>query len=173
MPLRRTSPLVIGTALLALGATACTGGPSSSSAGSSPGASGSSSGGAAPATYQTQHRGGTLHLVAKSAGGTLDPMVNYTLQYWQLFQATYDGLLAFKKQAGQPSFTVVPDLAQSMPKVTDGGKTYTFTLRKGIKFSNGAPVTTDDVVASFKRIFTVSSPPPGRSTTASSAPARA
>jgi len=161
MSLRRTSPVLIGTALLALGATACTSGTSSSSGGSSPGASGSSSGAAAPATYQRQHRGGTLHLVAKSAGGTLDPMVNYTLQYWQLYQATYDGLLAFKKQAGQASFTVVPDLAQSMPQVTDGGKTYTFTLRKGIKFSNGAPLTTDDVVASFKRIFTVSSPTAG------------
>ena len=42
----------------------------------------------------TDHRGGTLKLLAKAAGGTLDPQVNYTLQYWQLYQATYDGLLA-------------------------------------------------------------------------------
>ena len=34
------------------------------------------------------HRGGTLKLLAKSAGGTLDPQVNYTLQYWQLYQAS-------------------------------------------------------------------------------------
>ena len=46
------------------------------------------------------HRGGTLKLLAKAAGGTLDPQVNYTLQYWQLYQATYDGLLAFKKAGG-------------------------------------------------------------------------
>jgi len=162
---RRTSLALAGTALVVLAAAACSGGSTpKASGGSSPGASGSSGSSAgtpAPATYQSQHRGGTLHLVAKSAGGTLDPMVNYTLQYWQLYQATYDGLLAFTKRAGQASFTVVPDLAQSMPKVTDGGRTYTFTLRKGIRFSNGAPLTTDDVVASFKRIFTVSSPTAG------------
>ena len=90
-----------------------------------------------------------------------DPQVNYTLQYWQLYQAMYDGLLAFTKVGGQQSFTVVPDLAEAMPKVTDGGKTYTFTLRKGIKFSTGQTVTPDDVVASFERIFKVSSPTAG------------
>jgi peptide/nickel transport system substrate-binding protein len=155
MKLRRTwLPLVA----LALAATsACSGGSTPSDESSPTGGSSS----AAPTTFQTEHKGGTLHLVAKSAGGTLDPMVNYTLQYWQLYQATYDGLLAFTKKAGQASFTVVPDLAEQMPQVTDGGRTYTFTLRKGIKFSNGKPLTTDDVVASFERIFTVSSPTAG------------
>ncbi|MEP9385336.1 ABC transporter substrate-binding protein [Nocardioides sp. KR10-350] len=146
---------VLTTAALALATAAC-GGGSSPSGGSSPGASST-----APATYQKQHAGGTLHLVAQAAGGTLDPQVNYTLQYWQLYQATYDGLLAFTKVGGDQSFQVVPDLAAAQPKVTDGGKTYTFTLRKGIKFSNGQPVTTKDVVASFERIFKVSSPTAG------------
>ena len=52
-----------------------------------------------------QHRGGTLKLVAKAAGGTIDPHVNYTLQYWQLYQATYDGLLGFEKAGGNAAFT--------------------------------------------------------------------
>jgi peptide/nickel transport system substrate-binding protein len=107
------------------------------------------------------HRGGTLKLLAKAAGGTLDPQVNYTLEYWQLFQATYDGLLAFKKAGGNEAFTVVPDLAQSIPTPSNGGKTWVFKLRKGIKFSNGAPVTVNDVVASFRRIFKVKSPTSG------------
>ena len=107
------------------------------------------------------HRGGTLKLQAKAAGGTLDPQVNYTLQYWQLFQATYDGLLAFKKADGESAFTVVPDLAESLPQPTNGGKTWVFTLRKGIKFSNGTPVTVNDVVASLQRIFKVKSPTSG------------
>lgn len=107
------------------------------------------------------HRGGTLRLLAKAAGGTLDPQVNYTLQYWQLFQATYDGLLAFKKAGGEGAFTVVPDLAETLPQPTNGGKTWVFTLRKGIKFSNGQPVTVNDVVASLRRIFKVKSPTSG------------
>jgi peptide/nickel transport system substrate-binding protein len=151
---------VIATALtsaLALLLTGCTG--SSKSSTSTAGPSGTS--GSATAGFQSQHKGGTLHLVAKAAGGTLDPQVNYTLQYWQLYQAMYDGLLAFKKVNGQDSFTVVPDLATTMPQVSDGGKTYTFQLRKGVKFSTGKAVTPADVVASFTRIFTVSSPTAG------------
>jgi len=108
----------------------------------------------------TSHRGGTLKLLAKAAGGTLDPQVNYTLQYWQLYQATYDGLLAFKKAGGSEAFKVVPDLASGY-KLSNGDKTWTFTLRKGIKFSNGQTVTVNDVVASLRRIFKVKSPTAG------------
>jgi len=107
------------------------------------------------------HRGGTLKLLAKAAGGTLDPQVNYTLQYWQLYQATYDGLLAFTKAGGNAAFTVVPDLAESLPTPTNGGRTWVFKLRKGIKFSNGQPLTVNDVVASLQRIFKVKSPTSG------------
>jgi peptide/nickel transport system substrate-binding protein len=108
----------------------------------------------------TSHRGGTLKLLANAAGGTLDPQVNYTLQYWQLYQATYDGLLAFQKAGGSAAFNVVPDLA-SKYTIANGGKSWVFTLRKGIKFSNGQPVTANDVVASFRRIFKVKSPTAG------------
>jgi peptide/nickel transport system substrate-binding protein len=112
-------------------------------------------------TYQSKHAGGTVHLLASTAGGTLDPQVNYTLQYWQLYQATYDGLVSFEKVSGQSSFNVVPDLAVAMPTVTNSGKTYTFKLRTGIKFSNGQTVTVKDVLASFQRIFKVSNPNAG------------
>lgn len=122
---------------------------------------GSASTAGAAFSYQAKHAGGTLHLLASTAGGTLDPQVNYTLQYWQLYQATYDGLVAFEKVGGAASFNVVPDLATSMPLVTNKGKTYTFTLRKGIKFSNGKTVTVRDVQASFQRLFKVSNPNAG------------
>jgi peptide/nickel transport system substrate-binding protein len=111
--------------------------------------------------YQSQHAGGTVILDATAAGGTLDPQVNYTLQYWQLYQATYDGLVAFQKVGGDPSFDVVPDLAVALPKVSSNGKTYTFVLRKGIKFSNGKTVTVADVLATFQRLFKVSNPNAG------------
>jgi peptide/nickel transport system substrate-binding protein len=107
------------------------------------------------------HRGGTLKLLAKAAGGTLDPQVNYTLQYWQLYQATYDGLLAFTKAGGQAAFDVVPDIAEKIPTPTNGGRTWVFKIRKGIRFSNGKEVTPADVRASFQRIFKVNSPTSG------------
>jgi peptide/nickel transport system substrate-binding protein len=146
----RTRTIAAVVAAVALAASACSATPSTSPTTGSTGAG-----------FQAQHRGGTLKLLARAAAGSFDPQVNYTLQYWQLYQSIYDGLLAFKKVDGQASFTVVPDLAESMPQVTDGGKTYTFKLRKGIKFASGAEVTVDDVVASFERIFKVSSPTAG------------
>ncbi|HVP75594.1 MAG TPA: ABC transporter substrate-binding protein [Gaiellaceae bacterium] len=118
-------------------------------------------GGAPASAAPASHTGGTLKLLAKAAGGTLDPQVNYTLEYWQLFQATYDGLLGFTKAGGNAAFVVVPDLAENLPTPTNGGKTWVFKLRKGIKFSNGQPVTVNDVVASFQRIFKVKSPTSG------------
>lgn len=107
------------------------------------------------------HRGGKMRLLASGAGGTIDPHVNYTLQYSQIYQHVYDGLVAFRKAPGTEAFTIVPDLAEAMPKPENGGKRYVFKLRKGIKFSNGKELTTDDVVASFRRIFKVSSPTSG------------
>ncbi|MEI6038791.1 MAG: ABC transporter substrate-binding protein [Actinomycetes bacterium] len=111
--------------------------------------------------YDAAHAGGTVTLVAQAAAGTLDPKVNYTGQYWQIFQATYDGLLSFSYGTGKTTFKVVPDLAEALPTLSNGGKTLTFKLRSGIKFSDGKPVTVNDVKASFERIFKVSSPTAG------------
>ena len=64
------------------------------------------------AEYKAEHRGGTLRMVARSAAGTVDPHINYTLQYWQIYQGLYDGLLAFKKAAGEEGFNgFAPSLA--------------------------------------------------------------
>ena len=113
------------------------------------------------AAQMQAHRGGTMRLVARAAEGTLDPQINYTLKYWQLYQSLYDGLVAFKKAAGTAAFTLVPDLAEAIPPPADDGRTYTFKLRNGIKFADGSDVTVKDVVASFQRIFKVSSPTSG------------
>ena len=115
----------------------------------------------ASAELDPAHRGGTMRLLAHGAGGTIDPHVNYTLQYWQLYQSIYDGLVAFKHADGAEGFTIVPDLAQELPSPADDGKSYTFKIRKGIKFSNGSELTVKDVVASLQRIFKVKSPTAG------------
>jgi peptide/nickel transport system substrate-binding protein len=115
----------------------------------------------AMAEYKAEHRGGTMRLVARAAAGTIDPHINYTLQYWQIYQSVYDGLVNFQKAAGAEGFTKVPDLAEELPAPTNDGKTYTFKIRKGIKFSNGQELGVKDVVASLQRIFKVSSPTAG------------
>ncbi len=107
------------------------------------------------------HRGGTLKLNAHGSAGTIDPQINYEAEFWQLLYLTNDGLVTFKKVEGKDSNDVVPDLAEAIPEPQDGGKTYVFKLRKGVKFSTGKDVMASDVVATFERIFKVSSPTAG------------
>jgi peptide/nickel transport system substrate-binding protein len=106
--------------------------------------------------------GGTLILLAKAApSGSPDPQIDYTLQEWQLLIDTHDGLLAFRRVGGKAGTDLVPDLATSIPKPQDGGKTYTFTLRKGIKYSDGTTLKATDVTRTFERMFAVHGPTAG------------
>jgi len=106
------------------------------------------------------HGSFTLTTLANAApSGSPDPQVDYTLQEWQLLILTHDGLVGFRRAAGNAGTQIVPDLATSVPKPANGGKTYTFTLRSGIKFSNGKTVTPQDVKATFERLFKIGDSP--------------
>jgi peptide/nickel transport system substrate-binding protein len=142
--------MVATLAIAAVAVAAGCGG--SSGGGSSSGGGGSSSGGGA------SHKGGTFTILANSSFGVADPAQNYTLQEWQLLIDTHDGLVQFKRVGGTPGTQLVPDLATSIPAPTDGGKTYTFQIRKGIKFSNGQVMKPSDFVTTFERQFTVPGP---------------
>jgi peptide/nickel transport system substrate-binding protein len=112
----------------------------------------------APLANDASHYGGTLKLLYQGAFGSWDPQIDYTLEGWQLKQATVDGLTNFKRAQGTAAYTVVPDLATAIPKPTDGGKTWVFHIRKGIKFSNGKTVQPSDFLYTFQRIFKVHGP---------------
>ena len=101
-------------------------------------------------------RGGTLRLLARSAAGSIDPQINYTAQYWQIFALAYDGLVAFRKVPGPAGQEVVADLAEEVPVLE--GLSYRFRLRPGLRFSDGSPVRGADVAASFRRLFRIGSP---------------
>lgn len=105
-----------------------------------------------------QHRGGILRMTANAGAGTIDPQINYVSQYQRLYAMTTDGLVTFRKTGGDGSMQLVPDLAEAMPEVRDGGTTYVFKLRRGLKFSDGREITVGDVKASLERLFKVRSP---------------
>ncbi|MCQ8239940.1 ABC transporter substrate-binding protein [Rhizosaccharibacter radicis] len=107
------------------------------------------------------HRGGTLRITADAGAGTIDPQINYFSEMIQVQVVVYDGLTAFSKHPGEASNHPVADLADALPEPQDGGRTYVFHLRDGIRFSDGRAVTVDDVVASFRRIFKVHAPSSG------------
>ena len=59
--------------------------------------------------------------------------------------------MVFRPVSGSAGNTLVPDLATRIPSPTDGGLTYTFTLRKGIRYSNGSYVKASDFKRSMER----------------------
>ena len=71
---------------------------------------------------------------------------------------TGDGLTAFNQVSGLAGTQLVPDLATSLPAPTDGGRTYTFQLRPGIRYSNGRPVQATDFRSTFERFYALGSP---------------
>jgi peptide/nickel transport system substrate-binding protein len=68
-------------------------------------------------------------------------------------QMTHDGLTAFRRIGGREGAQVVANLATTVPRPTDGGTTYSFMLRRGIRYSNGATVRAADVRSSLERAF--------------------
>src|SRR5262245_53820584 len=88
----------------------------------------------------------------------MDPGLSYTVNAWELMQNLYIGLLTYKHVNGPDGATIIPGLASALPKVTNGGKTYEFTLRKGLKYSDGTPIKASDFTYTIKRLFLLDSP---------------
>jgi peptide/nickel transport system substrate-binding protein len=101
--------------------------------------------------------GGTLTASFASFPDALDPQFSYAVEGWSAMYATYIPLLTFAHADGEGGSKVVPGLAEALPKITDGGKTYTLKLSKGLKYSDGSPVLASDFKASIERLFLVNS----------------
>jgi YVTN family beta-propeller protein len=101
------------------------------------------------------HRGGTLTVLQNAEFGSLDPARPGSLGSILTLYMTNDGLTAFKRVGGSDGAQVVPDLAISLPTPTDGGRTYTFRLRPGIRYSTGQPVRPEDFRRAIERNFTL------------------
>jgi len=103
----------------------------------------------------TSHRGGTLRLVSLTlTPESLDPGSAYEPYAWRVLHLLGDGLVAFEPIGGTNS-TLLPDLATSIPTPTDGGRTYTFELRSGIRYSNGEVVAPGDFRFALERGFRI------------------
>ncbi|MFE6406701.1 ABC transporter substrate-binding protein [Streptomyces sp. NPDC057837] len=113
------------TAALAAAVTAC----------SAPGSGGSGDGASA----------GSVVIGVASEPDTLSPLLGYGKDG---NSKIFDGLLA--RDAG---LKLKPALAAALPEVTDGGRTYIYTLRDGVEFSDGEPLTADDVVHTYRTVL--------------------
>jgi peptide/nickel transport system substrate-binding protein len=82
----------------------------------------------------------------------LEPTLWYFAQTWEIAYAICVPLVNFPDAAGQPGAQVVGGIAD-LPTISSDGLTYTFNLKSGIKFSNGQPITADDVQYTFVRML--------------------
>ena len=103
------------------------------------------------------HLGGTLAIAERalysSIGSSLDPAQFAGISQWQALSMTNDGLVTYRRTGGLAGSTLVPDLATTLPAPTDGGTTYTFQLRRGIRYSTGALVRPEDFRRELERVF--------------------
>ncbi len=133
--MRRLAPIAALIASLALGLAAAGCGGSTSSGG----------------------EGGTMKATFSAFPDYMDPALSHTGEGWTAMWDTYIPLLTYAHESGKAGSQVIPGLATAMPRISNGGKRYTLTLRKGLKYSDGTPVKASDFPASVERVFELNS----------------
>ncbi|WP_329475568.1 ABC transporter substrate-binding protein [Kribbella sp. NBC_01484] len=130
--MKRTTMLVGLVASGALALSACGGGTT--------GAKGESGGPGGKAA-----QGGTLQVLQNAAYSHLDPARGFDGGVNNFYRLIYRTLTTQGAAPGAEGTKIVPDLATDTGKPSDGGKTWTFTLKDGLFFETGAPITSADV----------------------------
>ncbi len=105
---------------------------------------------------ETPKQGGDIVVTYKDDITTLDPAIGYDWVNWSMIKSLYSRLMDY--EPGTPN--LVPSLAESFTVAPDG-LTYTFKLRKGVKFSNGREVVASDVKYSIERAVDPKTQGPG------------
>ncbi|MGH2890112.1 MAG: ABC transporter substrate-binding protein [Solirubrobacteraceae bacterium] len=155
---RRVGP-VAAAALVAVALAACGGASAGSSSGASGAGASAGAGTSGSASAGTPVNGGTLQAAISSNPDHLDSGLSYATEGWEILEATGDGLLGYRKTSGAAGAEIVPDLATSMPTVSDHGLTYTFHMRTGVRFSPpvSREVEPSDIKFSIERLFRINS----------------
>jgi len=99
--------------------------------------------------------GGSVTFLYGVAPQSMDPGMDYTTQGAEINWVVYTGLTTYAHANGTAGTKVIPGLCTALPTVTDGGKTYTCTLRKGLVFSNGQPVVASDFTYTLERAIKI------------------
>ena len=99
--------------------------------------------------------GGTVTLLYGTAPQSLDPGLDYTTQGAEINWIAYTGLTTYAHASGTAGTVLIPGLATALPVISNGGKTYTATLRKGLVFSNGQPVKASDFTYTVERAIKI------------------
>jgi peptide/nickel transport system substrate-binding protein len=114
---------------------------------------------AAPGEEEAGKRGGTLtYVIPADAPPSFDGHREGTFATLHATAPFYSVLIRVNPENPSSTTDFVCDLCTEMPQPTDGGKTYTFKIRDGVKFHDGSPLTAADVAKSWQMII---DPPKG------------
>lgn len=114
-------------------------------------------GGDSDTTGGSGQKGGTLNGTYASFPDYMDPAISYTAEGWTAMADVYIPLLTYKHANGEEGSEVIPGLAKELPKISNGGKTYTLFLRPGLKYSDGTPVKASDFPFAVERMIKLNS----------------
>lgn len=89
--------------------------------------------------------------VSKEAPAPLDPAYAYDVGLWNVLRQTTQTLMVQPRGDGEP----VPEAAEKCGFTDTGNERYACTLRDGLKFANGDPITAEDVKYSIERALTI------------------
>ncbi|TYC16950.1 ABC transporter substrate-binding protein [Actinomadura syzygii] len=142
----RPIAVVAAGVVAAAGLAACGGGDSGSS-GSGPGYNA----GVNAVVNKSDKKGGTLKFGSSDDFDSPDPGNTYYAFSQNIARIYGRGLTTFNPSAGEESLKVVPDLASDLGQSSDGGKTWTYKLRTGVKYDDGSTVTSKDVKYAVER----------------------
>ena len=99
-------------------------------------------------------KGGTLRVNEANADfDFVDPQLAYRTDDWDMLFSTAMQLVSFPEKSGAAGSQLYPQAATAFPTVSKDGKTYTFTIRSGLKFSDGTPVTAAAYQRAWERIL--------------------
>ena len=99
----------------------------------------------------SDEQGGTLRYAISEDWDSVDPGDTYYGLSWNLLRLYGRTLTMFNPVPGEGSAEVVPDLAESLGVPSDDGRTWTYTLKEGLKFEDGTPITSRDIKYAIMR----------------------
>jgi peptide/nickel transport system substrate-binding protein len=113
--------------------------------------------GGSSSTSSSGKTGGSIE-IGSVLPDSYDPVLVQTVQGNMPAQLQYTGLVTYKHETGPAGNQLIPGLAEAMPTVSADGKTYTFKLRSGLKYSDGSPVVASDFEHTIKRLLYLGGP---------------
>ena len=161
---RRTAvPAVALGAALSMGIAACGGGSSGDTSSSGGGNAGKAAfnAGVGKVYNPSTTKGGTLRMAVSTPWDSVDPGDTYYGMGWNIARLYGRALTMFKPAPGEEGLKLVPDMAESLGKSSNDGKTWTYTLKSGLKFEDGTPITSKDVKYAVSRSLDKSVLPDG------------